>query len=67
MPTERPLVERMLQTTTPPKWLRDMHEHYATVGSFRTEDILRVLGNPRTGVDMGSEERAKAAFGITGD
>lgn len=64
MSTERPIVEKMLQMASPPKWLVDMHDHYEKVGSFRTEDILRVLGDPRKGVDMASEERARSFFGI---
>jgi hypothetical protein len=67
MSTDRPLVEKMLQTASLPKWLQEMHEHYAKAGSFRTEDILRVLGDPRKGVDMTSEEKAKAFFGISPD
>ena len=67
MSTERPLVEEMLKTASLPKWLQEMHDHYAKVGSFRTEDILRVLGDPRKGVDMASEEKAKSFFGISAD
>lgn len=67
MSTERTMIEKMLQTASPPKWLLEMHDHYAKVGSFRTEDILRVLGDPRKGVDMASAERAKSFFGISAD
>ena len=67
MSTDRPLVEKMLQTVSLPKWLEEMHDHYAQAGSFRTEDILRLLGDPQEGVDMASEEKAKAFFGISSD
>ena len=65
MSAERPLIETMLQNASPPTWLLDMYDHYAKVGSFRTEDILRVLGDPRKGVDMASEDQAKSLFKIS--
>ncbi len=58
--------EDMLHQADPPEWLIAMHDHYAETGSFRTEDILRVFGDPRKSVQMASEEDAKAFFGITG-
>lgn len=30
-----------------PEWVTSMHEHYSRTGSYRTEDLDRVLGDPR--------------------
>ncbi|MBN2131271.1 MAG: hypothetical protein JW741_17355 [Sedimentisphaerales bacterium] len=51
--------EEMLHRAAPPEWVVEMHDHYgAEAGS--TEDILRVLGDPKEGVDMMSEDKAKS-------
>ena len=63
---DKPLTpEEMLHRAVPPEWVLEMHEHYAETGSFRIEDILRVLGDPKEGVDMMSEDKAKSFFGIS--
>jgi len=62
MSTRSPSFEELLCNTAPPEWLLDMHDHYAETGSFRTEDILRVLGDPKKGVEMASEDRVKSCF-----
>jgi hypothetical protein len=35
-----------------PKWVKEMHEHRGQTGSFRTGDVLRVLGDPRKAVEV---------------
>jgi hypothetical protein len=35
-----------------PEWVREMKEHYAKTGTYRAEDVRRVLGDPRRGVEM---------------
>ena len=67
MSTETPTMEEMLRASTPPKWVMDMHEHYAKTGAFRTVDVLRVLGDPKHGVRMPSGEQAKSFFGVSQD
>lgn len=65
MSNESPTLEQMLHNARPPKWLLEMHDHYAKSRAFRIEDIVRVLGDPREGVNMPmSEEEAKAFFGF---
>jgi hypothetical protein len=32
------------------EWVRDMQEHFSKTGSYRAEDLQRVLGDPRKGV-----------------
>ena len=56
MAEAQPATEELLQKIPPPEWVVEMHEHYAETGSFRTEDILRVLGDPTKGVDMPSDD-----------
>ena len=65
MSTKPPSFEQMLHNAHPPEWLLDMHDHYAQTGSFRTEDVVRVLGDPRKGVEMTpdpSNEKVRASF-----
>ena len=33
-----------------PAWIKDMHAHYAMTGSYRSQDVRRVLGSPQQGV-----------------
>jgi hypothetical protein len=65
MSSESPTLEELSRTTSPPEWLLEMHDHYAETGAFRVEDVLRVLGDPKKGVDMASEESARAFFGLS--
>jgi len=51
---ERKLQER-LQCQPAADWVRDMIEHYRRTGSYRPEDLRRLLGDPTKGVDMGAD------------
>jgi hypothetical protein len=33
-----------------PQWVSNMHAHYAKTGQYRSEDLQRVLGDPRSQV-----------------
>lgn len=33
-------------------WVTAMHEHFGLNGSYRSEDLRRVLGDPRESVEM---------------
>ena len=35
-----------------PEWIRKMREHYTKTGSYRPEDLRRLLGDPTHGVEM---------------
>jgi len=35
---------------TEPQWVLNMHAHFARTGQYRSEDLLRVLGDQRTQV-----------------
>jgi Polyketide cyclase / dehydrase and lipid transport len=41
--------------SVPADWVRDMIEHYRRTGSYRPEDMRRLLGDPTKGVDVGAE------------
>lgn len=42
--------EELLQSVPPADWVRDMVEHYHRYGTFRPEDLRRLLGDPKMGV-----------------
>ena len=33
-------------------WVREMREHYNKTGSYRAEDLHRLLGDPARGVEL---------------
>lgn len=38
-----------------PKWVVEMHRHYREFGTFRASDLRRVLGDPRSHVEVKSD------------
>lgn len=44
-----------------PQWIKEMHEHRGQTGSFKTSDVLRVLGDPRKAVEVPSREENSLA------
>jgi hypothetical protein len=42
-------------------WARQMQAYYSSNGSYRLEDVQRVLGDPRTVVGMAADRRLFAA------
>ena len=47
-------LEELVQRTPLPAWIDKMTEHYQETGSYRPEDLLKVLGNQQKGVEVGS-------------
>lgn len=45
-----------------PAWVTDMHEHYRECGYYRTEDLERVLGDPRDSVAIQGDELVLTNF-----
>ena len=39
-------------------WVHDMHAHYAANGTYRAEDLRRVLGDPRESFGVESSQGA---------
>jgi hypothetical protein len=44
-----------LEQMPPPEWVLKMIEHYRLTGTYRPEDLRRLLGDPTKGVEMGSD------------
>ncbi len=56
MTGELPRLEEVALQSGLPQWLVDMHDHYAETGTYRPEDLERVLGDQTKGVSMGARE-----------
>jgi hypothetical protein len=59
MPKKAPTPEKP-HDIKPAEWVRDMHDHYGAKGSYRAEDLRKVLGDPRDRVEMPSTDPEKA-------
>jgi hypothetical protein len=55
-----PRLGDLLESRQPPKWLVEVHDHYAQTGEVMTEDLERVLGDQKTGVYLDAEEATQA-------
>jgi hypothetical protein len=51
---EQALQERF-QHLPPPDWIRAMIDHYRRTGTYRAQDLRRLLGDPTQGVEVGSD------------
>lgn len=51
--TDPPLALRdFLRDIPPPEWIREMFAHYRRTGSYRREDLERLLGDPNKRVEL---------------
>ncbi len=48
-------VQRTATTAAAPEWINRMHEYFTQAGTYRTDDVQRVLGDP------GAKFQVKAA------
>jgi len=46
--------ERFRQITEP-EWVRKMKQHYAKTGTYRPEDLRRLLGDPAMRVEVSAD------------
>lgn len=46
-------VQEQLKSSPAPDWMVKMQEHYRRTGSFRSEDLRRLLGDPTRRVESG--------------
>ena len=46
-------VERKLSEIREAGWVAEMRRHYALTGTYRPEDLRRLLGDPKRGVESG--------------
>jgi hypothetical protein len=51
-----------LRTVPPADWLIAMHEHYRKTGTFRPEDLRRLLGDPTRRVEVGPQATLASFF-----
>ena len=45
-------------------WVRNMKEHYAKTGTYRPEDLRRLLGDPTQRAEIKSERSMPSYFAI---
>lgn len=57
MPDEEQRAVRLTQigNAQPAEWVREMQAYYVTNGSYRAEDVQRVLGDQRTVVGVAAD------------
>ena len=53
--TQERMRERLLSAPEP-EWVRKMKQHYAKTGTFRAEDLRRLLGDPKRGFEVSSSD-----------
>lgn len=48
-------LEQLAQQAPLPLWVRDMADHYRTTGTYRSEDLRKLLGDPNRRVEVGDK------------
>lgn len=54
--------EEFVQQTPPPEWVRKMVQDYYKTGTYRPQDLRRLLGDPRKSVEVGAHPNFSAYF-----
>ena len=54
--------EELLTQPHPPEWVRRMIDHYQRTGTYRPEDLRRLLGDPTKGVEVGPNASLASMF-----
>ena len=57
----------LLAQAQPAEWVRRMIDHYQRTGTYRPEDLRRLLGDPTRGVEIGPNTSLAALFMAHGD
>lgn len=55
-------LQEKLRELPPAQWVKDMTEHYRKTGSFKSEDLRRLLGDPNRAVEVGTNASLTAFF-----
>ena len=55
-------IEAKLQQMPPADWVRDMLDPYRRTGSYRPEDLRRLLGDPNKAVEVGPNVSLSSFF-----
>jgi len=48
-------IQAKLEELPPADWIRQMIDHYNRTGSYRLEDLRRLLGDPNRAVQIGPD------------
>ncbi len=51
----RPRIRAMLEALPPAEWVREMIDHYNRTGTYRPEDLRRLLGDPNRAIQVGPD------------
>ena len=57
-------METKLRQLPPAQWVRDMIDHYNRTGTYRPEDLRRLLGDPNRAVEVGPNTSLAAFFSV---
>jgi hypothetical protein len=60
---QREIQERLRQLP-PAQWVQDMIEHYRRTGTFRPQDLRRLLGDPNRAVEVGPNVSLSSFFSM---
>ena len=55
-------IQAKFQQIPPADWVLDMIDHYHRTGSYRPEDLRRLLGDPNKAVEVGPNTSISAYF-----
>jgi hypothetical protein len=58
-------IQAKLRQLPPADWVRAMVSHFQRTGSYRPEDLRRLLGNPNTAVEVGPDASLSSFFSQT--
>lgn len=58
----RPLSQELAKAE-PPQWVREATEHYHQTGSYRVEDLARVMGDQTQGVSVSGPDTDVSGWG----
>jgi hypothetical protein len=53
--SRQPSLDELLRNAPLPEWLREMQEHFQQTGTYRPEDLYRLLGDPNRRVEVRSD------------
>lgn len=55
-------IQDHFQNLPPADWVQDMVKHYHRTGSYRPQDLRRLLGDPNQAVEVGPNATLPAFF-----
>lgn len=55
-------IQDHFQNLPPADWVRDMIDHYHRTGSYRPQDLRRLLGDPNQAVEVGPNASLSSFF-----